>query len=268
MNSILTVASSTLSDLDKHEGITITILTIIGWLVLLWLGLYHGKKALKNEAKLKVYEDLADAKNAIDQSFSITLSLKVSAFSLESVIADMKHFDEKKNYLITTGILENSYMYWNRYFRELADVISLSHADLLIYYNRLERWIGVIPGLKGMRDHWFKISGELYRKLWDFNMNHMGAPTFKDGHPWRENAIKELTEINSEVNRFTGYTEDLNIRIHDDLLAPIFGYKKKKRDLEFMQTDVEYTELTPKGLKKRKYKVKSHRRWYQYVTRV
>lgn len=249
MGVIFDYASSTVAYLDAHNGF----LTIIGWLVLLWLGLYHSKESLKNEIRLKIYEDLLDTKNAFDKSFCIDLAVKISDFELNRVIRDMENFDNNKKYLITSGIYENSYIYWNLYFRELSNMISTSHEDLLRYYNRLERWLGVIPDLKEVRDLWFKTSQELYGKLWNFNRDHLTAPINQKDKSWIDNSLKHAKDLSGEVSKFIGYTEDLNILIHDNLLSPIFKYKKKKRDLSFMEKDIEYTALTQKGFVQQKY---------------
>lgn len=238
--------------LDKHQGP----LTIIGWGILLWLGLYHSKKSLKNEVKIKIYEDLLDTKNSFDKTFCIDLALKISPYEINSVIRDMENFDADKKYLITKSIYDSSYVYWNVYLRELSKITSDSHQDLLKYYSRLERWLGVIPNLKKVRDLWFQTSSDLYEKLWKFNSTHLITPIGNKDQSWKENALKEAKELEEEVNKFIGYTEDLNILIHDYLLSPIFKYKKKKRDLSYMKNDIEYTALTKKGFVQQKHTVK------------
>jgi|CXWL01.1.fsa_nt_gi hypothetical protein len=259
MEQIYNIASTTVTYLDAHQGL----LTIAGWIVLLWLGLYHSKQSLKNEVRLKIYEDLLDAKNGFDKSFCIDLALKTSPFELKSVIKDMENFDADKKYLITKGIFENSYIYWNVYFRELTKVVGDSHEDLLRYYNRLERWLGVIPDLKEVRDLWFRTSSDLYKKLWNYNSTHLATPIGKKDEAWKEDALRDAEALNAEVHRFVGYTEDLNILVHDYLLSPIFKYKKRRRDLSFMEKDLEYTALTKRGFVQQKYKAKKHKAWFR-----
>lgn len=257
MDHIISIGNNVVFYLDAHQGLLTLCLTILGWFVILWLGLYHSKKSLQNEAKLKIYEDLMSVKSRVDKSFALDLASKTTSYSLQRVIGDMDHFDSDKKYLITSGIHQNSYMYWNIYFRELADLIGDSHEDVLLYYTRLEMWLGVIPELKNVRDLWFTKMSELYEKLWEFNRNYLGTPIGAKDTSWKDNALKEIDELRTEIDKVTGYTEDLSILVHDHLLTPIFKYKKKERDLSFMTKDVEYTALTKKGLIQKKHKAKN-----------
>lgn len=256
MDNIISIGSKVVFYLDNHQGLLTVILTIAGWIFILWLGLYHSKRSLQNEARLKIYEDLMSVKSRVDKSFTLDLASKMTSYSLQRVIDDMNHFESDKKYLITSGIHQNSYMYWNIYFRGLTDLIGDSHEDILLYYTRLEMWLGVVPELKQVRDLWFTKTGELYERLWKFNQNHLAAPIEAKDGSWKENALKEIDELRTEIDIVTGYTEDLSILVHDHLLAPIFKYKKKERDLSFMNKDVEYTALTKKGIVQKKHRIK------------
>jgi|GEM_PF-6670872 len=256
MNDIISIGNKVVLYLDTHQGLLTVILTLLGWCVLLWLGLYHSKKSLRNEARLKIYEDLMSVKNRLDKSFSLDLATKITSYSLQRVIDDMEHFDSDKKYLITSGIHENSYMYWNLYFRELSNFIGDSNEDILLYYTRMEMWIGIIPELKEVRDLWLEKTTELYTKLWSYNQKHIATPIGAKDQSWKQNALKEIDELRTELDKVTGYTEDLNILIHDHLLAPIFKYKKKERDLSFITRDMEYIALTKKGFIQKKHRAK------------
>lgn len=238
--------------LDSHQAILTIILTFFGWLVLLFMGIYHSKKSLKNEAKLKIYEEIMNFKKKIDKSFSIDLAIKLSPHSIQAVLNDMENFENGNLNLIFGEKLEKSYLYWDRYIREIINSITNSHEDLLNYYTYLESWLGVIPNLKPVRDMWFNELKELYTKLWDFNSICISSP-LGDPIGWKESLLIKAETIISEINEFTGYTEDLNILLHDELISPIFGYKKRERDLSHVKSDISYTTLTKNGFVKKKH---------------
>ena len=221
------------------------ILVVVGWIIVFWLGLSQQKKQLQNNAKMKIYEELYEIKKELDEC-SVGLGLKFTKFSLPFLAMS---WEKEPN--ANLKALEH----WRKYLMEISEE---SYSFSKIYsklWNHSEMWISAMPELKKAKKELFeKQLNNLSKKISAHHiyLQNLSIKQFNWKLWNRQEIEKKHEEVNSLFNAIAcGYVDDYLALIHNRLVAPILGHRKKLRE-NFANLDKakEYYVLTEKGLEK------------------
>ncbi|MBN2891618.1 MAG: hypothetical protein JXL97_07115 [Bacteroidales bacterium] len=228
-------------------GIITIVLIILGWFVVFWLGLIQQNKLLENNAKMKVYEELYELKKAIDE-VSINLGLLFNPYSIPFL--NMKYVDKS---LPSSQRNLKALEFWREYLDKISKQTYAFTGAYLKLWNHIDMWIGVIPELKRAKKEFFEIHLETLTD--DLNKHHsylqnLSLENYR-WEEWNQEDIKQKSqEISEKFDRIAvAYLDDLMVEIHNSLISPILGYKKKPRE-NFANMPRRYEILTKKGIKK------------------
>jgi len=220
------------------EIITI-LLIIVGWFVVFGFGLRQQKDLLKNNAKIKVYEELYKLKEIVDEEGG-NLDILYNSFSIPFL--GMKNAGEKSKALDL----------WNEYLQNLNKRIYIFTGAYLKFWTHVEKWIGVMPELKKAEEELFVV--QLRKLIRDLN-DHLDylrniSISHYNWEEWDQKDIKERSEkISNEFHQIAvAFLDDFMVEIHNSLLGPILDYKKKPRE-NFDKMPQKYKILTKDGIK-------------------
>lgn len=227
--------------------IIIIVLVILGWFVVFWLGLRQQNELLKNNAKMKVYKELYELKKDVDE-VGINLSLLFNSYSIPFL--EMEYVDKS---LPLSQRNPKALEFWREYLDKMSKQTSAFTGAYLKLWNHIDMWIGVMPELKKAKKEFFGI--HLKALTNDLNKHHSYLQKLSLGnYKWeewnQENIKKESQKIGEKFDRIaSAYLDDLMVEIHNSLIGPILGYKKRPRE-NFDKTPQRYEILTKKGIKK------------------
>jgi len=222
------------------------ILIIVGWLAVFWFSLKQQKEQLKNNTKLKVYEELYDFKKELDEK-SNDLGILLNPFSIPFL--DMEYVDRtippsQRNF--------QALKFWNKYLRKLSERTSAFVGAYLKFWIHCEMWIGVIPKLKKAKKELFEIQlSQLTNKLYK---HHQYLQNLQIQNYWwekwdREDIKRRTEKISEEFDQIAiGYVDDFMVEIHNILISSLIGYKKITRE-NFKNLPKNYKVLTQDGIK-------------------
>jgi hypothetical protein len=231
------------------SAITI-IIAVAGWAILYFVNLRQQKILLKNNAKMKIYEELSRlVANYNKQSIKLSVSLN----RIDIVFFQMSYVDKN------TDAVERNYKgikIWQKNTELLGKEISTFSDAYLEVWDYITYWISAMPKLKNMNKELFwDRYGKLSKDLWEFQRYLQGLSQ-KEFYweKWNKEDVKsELKKINEKVDDNSGFFDDLITDIHNILVGKIFGHYKKKRE-NFANLPVLYDILTSNGIKKIKNK--------------
>ena len=221
-------------------------LIIIGWFVVFYLGLKQQNKLLKNNAKMKVYEELYELKKSIDE-VSINLGLLFNPYSIPFL--EMKHVDKS---LEPSQRSLKSLEIWRKYLDKISRQTYTFTTAYLKLWNHIDMWIGVVPELKKAKKEFFEI--HLKALTDDLNKHHSYLQNLSlesyNWEKWGQEDIKQKSqEISEKFDKIAvAYLDDLMVEIHNSLIGPILGYKKIPRE-NFANMPRRYKILTKKGIR-------------------
>jgi len=227
------------------EIITI-VLIILGWFVVFWLGLRQQNNLLKNNAKMKVYEELYELKKSIDE-ISINLGLLFNPYSIPFL--SMKYVDKslpasQKNF--------KALEFWREYLDKISKQTYTFTGAYLKLWNHIDMWIGVMPELKKAKKEFFEV--HLKALTDDLHKHHSYLQNLSlenyNWEQWNQEDIKQKSqEISEKFDKIAiAYLDDLIVEIHNSLVSPILGHKKIQRE-NFANMPRKYKILTKKGIK-------------------
>ena len=229
--------------------ISITV-AVIGWLIIYLLNSRQQKISLKNNAKIKIYEELIGLVKKYNED-SIKLGVSLNKFSPPFI--QMKYVDRnienvQKNY---EGI-----KIWQEYTSRVSKEISSFNTSYLEVWNYVLHWDSAVPKLKNMtKDLFWNKFGELMVDLREFQ-GYLQGLSHKEFYweKWnREEIDLKFEEISKKFDDNSAFFDDYMTDIHNILVGKIFGHYKKKRE-NFNKLPEIYNILTPKGIKKVKNK--------------
>lgn len=219
---------------------------VIGWFIIYLLNSRQQKISLKNNAKIKIYEELSKlVKNY--KEISIELSVSLNNFSppfLRMEYVDKSIEKVQRNY---EGI-----KIWQKYVEKLGKEITSFNTSYLEIWDYITYWDSAILGLKNMtKDLFWNRYGELIKNLWEFQ-RYLQSLSQKEFY-WEQWDRKEINlkfeEINKKLIENIGYFDDFMTDVHNILVGEIFAHYKKKRE-NFANLPESYNVLTEKGIKK------------------
>lgn len=238
---------SFLEFLKNYRDLIIILVTMIGWIVVFILGLWQQKKLLRNTAKMKIYDELYFLKKELDNC-----SQKVGLKFIMLPFSDMDFAEMSVN--LVNG-KSRATDYWHKYLKDLLDCISEFVEAYLKLWNHSEMWISAMPNLKKAKAELFENQlKELKNKLWEHQdyLNNLCVKQW-NWKLWNRSEIKKRSEeMDSFLDKIAiGFVDDYMVLIHNELIAPVLGYKKKLRE-NFVNLDKfeSYEILTKKGIKK------------------
>jgi hypothetical protein len=194
------------------------LITIIGWGVIFYL----QKRQIRDNAKIKIYEELQDLKKNIDD-----ININFAFISSGLLFLDMEWAENSSN---PTKLKMSAFEHWMRYTTQLNEQISNFTFAYLNFLNHIEMWMGVMPRLKKAKNTLFTEFRKLNKKLSDHQLYLLELEY--DWKIWDQEDIKKhFKEINSEFDAAgTGFVDDFMVLVHNLLVSPIFGYKKRHRE--------------------------------------
>lgn len=222
------------------------IISIIGWFVVFHFGLRQQNELLKNNAKMKVYEELYEFKKVIDES-SINLGLLLSPYSIPFL--SMEYVDKS---LPSQQRNLKALEIWREYLEKISRQIYTFTTAYLRLWNHIDMWIGIMPELKKVKKEFFEIhlkalTTDLYKH--HSYLQDLSLKTYR-WEEWNQEDIKQKSkEISEKFDRIAiAYLDDLMVEIHNSLVSPILGYKKIPRE-GFVNMPKKYEILTREGIK-------------------
>lgn len=223
--------------------IIIISLNIIGWFVVFKLNLRQQDKKIKDEAKMKVYNEFWSLRKHLQESSSGLMALIQSKpfilMDSTSILGSVT-----KNELDILKGEHQSWQDWNEYMSELNTKINLFKAIHLDFLRNIEMWIHIMPKLEVAKDILFSEQTIINEKI----SEHYNFLQNLNVQKWKEWDQKEINsksaKVWEDIVNFLFYVEDMMVLIHNNLVSPIFGYKKLIRK----PTDYKFKVLTEDGL--------------------
>lgn len=218
----------------------------LGWLIIFSINVKTQKISLKNNAKMKIYEELSKlVKNYNKICIVLGVSLnKFSAPFLQMGFIDRNLDPIQRNY---EGI-----KIWQGYTVKIGKEISDFSEAYLEVWNYLTYWDSAIPKLKNMQKELFwKQHKKLVDELWEFQRYLQGLSQREFmWEKWNRKEIdSKFDEMDEKFVKNSAYFDDFITEVHNVLVGKIFSHCKKKRE-NFANLPEEYEILTIKGIKK------------------
>ena len=240
---------SDLRSLEEYQGF----LTVTGWILVFLFNRRTQKEGLKNEAKMRVYEEIHTFNNKL-QSASVNLSIKMSSFGFPFLSMQYAGQREESEAMRNADAIK----LWNTFVSELSDKIGIFVDCYLKLWVHCEMWIGVMPELKLAKKILFSEFSRLNLELRNYTDSLRKLSITNNN--WREWNIEEIKQkadnMRTEFDLVFAYSDDFMGLIHNVLMAPILGYKKQSREtfnLERFNEPFVYKILTINGLEERKH---------------
>jgi hypothetical protein len=199
----------------------------IGWLVIFLINLRTQKISLKNNAKMKIYEELSRLVKNYNKTCIVLGNLlnKFGTPFLQMDFIDTNLDQVQRNF---EGI-----KIWHEHTRKISKEISNFSSAYLEVWNYLTYWDSAIPKLKNMqKDLFWNKHKKLVEEIWEFQRYLQGLPQQEFfWERWnREEINQKYDEINIKFNKNGAYFDDFITEVHNVLVGKIFGHYKKKRE--------------------------------------
>jgi len=231
---IANLVLATIDYFDKHQGL----LTILGWFAIFIFGLRQQRKALADEAKMKVYEELSLLKQDFDRSFSINFVVSVGS-SISFTFLAIKG---------SGGLAypRKDYEYWLDYVGKLQQEWDLAFADFSRFHDKATTWMNVMPDLERAGKILYK---EFIGLMEDVNAHTLWLRRQQASSLglWEKDAEERAKKLTEKIDQFTNLMEDFLNLVHNEIITPIFSYKRKK-DFSHIQREFNYKILTKSGI--------------------
>lgn len=221
------------------------ILIILGWAFVFWVGIKHQRKLLKDNARMKIYEELYGYIKKFDE-VNVNLGVLFNPFMMP--FFSMKNIDKA---LDPYKQKEKAVIYWEEYINKINKEISL-YSDIYIkLLNHIDMWISIMPKLRLARNELFEV--QLKKLIDDLHkhVSYLQNIRFKE-YDWKKWDIKEIEEVSAKISKefdkiSIGFVDDFMIEVHNELVYPVLKYKKSKRE-NFLNMPEKCEVLTKKGI--------------------
>jgi len=229
--------------LDRHQGL----LTVLGWIAVLVTGVYLHRKQVRDTAKMKVYEEISSLKETLDEMFiyltaELNTGLSIVFQSMDSVEKGVC-YDTRFKY---------PYEYWHEHTGALDDKINAFNDHYHKFWIYTDTWMSVMPELERSKKILNSKISEVENKLRAYRRSLFKLDVTK-WKEWKDDVIKQEKCMGEEVMKVVGYLDDFIGLVHNRLISPSFGYKRRERDLSHLKKEVTYSVLTEKGIEERKW---------------
>lgn len=230
---------------ENWYSVATLILAVVGWFIAYKFGLKQQTNILKENWKLKVFEIFWKKRESVSAAI---INFSTTVQQIGAVFIIMGSFEKMAkiggNAIREQEGRENAIKKFNEYTNELHDKHSLFNEEYLSLWRMFETWIHVMPRLETA----YQTLISEYRIISDQAQKHFDYTSTLDPyswHEWDQKHIKELCNVQQErLMDLLIYTEDIMGLIHDELIGPIFEYKKKPR----IPQDGRHKVLTKNGL--------------------
>lgn len=230
--------------LDSHQGL----LTIFGWIIIFWLGLQANKLQQRNAARLEIYKELYQLKLNVDK-ISTELSLLIWRHALPFMYMEWAEKGSQSVEGKTPGEI------WIEHNKKMIDANYRFSEAYLKFWNANTAWNSIMPKLKTSRSILFNELSKISSEISDYINYHREQIMISDWRKWDRKDIEEKADKISEkfLKVSVGFLNDYMDDIHDELIHPIFGVKRTRREEFNYKETIEAETLTKDGIKTIKY---------------
>lgn len=225
------------------------VLTMLGWVVLFRLSLVQQKKHLKNEAKMKLYQEIGELVNNTNE-MSYRLGTYFNGGALPFIRMDATQIGVSAG--VTTKVKADldAANIWLEYKKEFFDMYMAWSDTYRKLWVHIETWLNVMPSLEIAKDELFKEFGILSKQISDYN-NYLNVFSTSNWSQWPRDEMR--AKANEAGKDFTdiaiGYLNDFFDLVHNQLIRKIFRGKKKQRGPRtFLYRPINVKILTKQGL--------------------
>ena len=248
ISDVLNVVLQFVENSNPNVLMTLTLAaSVVGWFVVSGLGLRQQKQQLRNEAQMKVYEELYSLKKNIDkQGIILGLALRHNLPFLEMSFKSRNPNKVEGN--------SQALSIWLDYVSGLSGAIYEFYIAYQKRWADSEMWIAVMPQLNTAMNELFEVHLNNLSKELSEHMSYLQKQSTGEWYweKWNRGEIerkaKEISDLFNELA--IGFIDDYMGLIHNRLVASIFGYRKKPRET-FANLDkvASYRILTEQGEK-------------------
>ncbi len=223
----------------------LVLITIAGWFAVYYLNLKQQRKNLEDNAKYRVYEKFWSSRGLIysthnQLSSQIFVGPPFILMDSTKILGQVTNRQED----VWKG-QQNAIQIFFEYRNKLASLNENFNDTYLQFWRDVEMWLHVMPDLEQSA----KILFSEYTITKDLVYKHISYLQILDAQKWEtfnRNDIKERAEtVWGSMSNLSAYTEDFMALIHNELVGPLFKYKKTVR----VPMDQRYKVLTKDGLK-------------------
>lgn len=184
------------------------VLIIIGWFAVFWFNLRQQRKQLKDDAKMKIYNELWSLRKYLQESLSKS-----------SAIIQSKPFILMDSTAILGSVTKNeqdirkgegdAWRHWSEYLADLSSKNNNFNEIYLDFWRSIEMWIHIMPELEIAKDILFSeysILNEKISKYYSF-LQSLNVQKWRE---WNQKEIDEKsTSVWGEIMNISCYTEDM-----------------------------------------------------------
>lgn len=232
---------------DTHDidwslvvNIVLVVLVVVGWLISYRLNLRQQRENLKDGLKVKVYEAFWKSRGSIQNSFSslsVIINFGPPFVLMKSIRVPGLEYDEWKE-------KEKAIKYYNDFLEKFWKSREVFMEEFMNFWRDLEMWMHIMPRLekakKVLTEEYQNNSNRIYK-----HYSYLSALNKYDYEKWsQEDILKKGNEVHEDFFNFSCYVEDMMVLIHNELISPLFGYKKSAR----CPLDKKFKILTINGI--------------------
>ena len=220
-----------------------TTLIIMGWYVA-FITLIKGQdNNLKNQSKIKIYEELSNIKSELDE-VSIKLSIAIMPFSLPWSELLIARIDNRGEDFINI---------WQNYIKKIYETRSEFTSSYRKLWKYCDVWIGLIHPLENTKNTLFKELGEAESKISPIiKILQDKTLDIRNWESWDKTELEGILKTLSNELDITifNYPEQFMTLVHNELVTPILGYKAKPF-IPKLTAGSKYKILTENGVEER-----------------
>jgi hypothetical protein len=217
-----------------------SILTIIGWLAIYFIGIKQFKNQKIVNKKIDIYGELTKLRESLDEAFIFQLIVFIKYFRIFEI--DIK---ERGPELL-------------KYSKDLSARSFDAHKSFQKFHNCISAWISLMPKLEKteviLSKEYYKFLDKTY-KLKDEIDKYALSTNEKEQKERREKIEKIINNIESNEANIINYINDFMELVSDELTFPVFRHKLRS-GIENLKEGQIYKKLTINGIKEVPYKPK------------
>ncbi len=197
------------------------LITVIGWIIVYRLNLKQQKENLKDNLRVKVYEEFWEFRTDFQKNI---LSVNEPPFILMKPvrISGLKYNELEEK--------QKSIKYFQKYLDELINSKREFTDVFMNFWRSLEMWIFLMPELEKAKNDLTREYRGLNKKL-DEYIDYLQKLDKYKWEEWDQDDIKNRNKDSSgEVFNLYCYIDDMMFLIREELVNPLFDVQKQIRN--------------------------------------